>query len=159
VNNATMLAVRFDPVKLETRGTAVPVLGDVAYASLTFSSQFAFSPAPSGHGTLVYRMASGGAPAMTTLEWVDPTGRREPLRAKPGVYGNPSLSPDGKRVALTIREGGTQDVWVYDLQRDAMTPDFRRRDLLQSDLEPGWPTRRFYVLSEWHLPGSRGRRR
>ena len=27
-------------------------------------------------GTLVYRKASGGASAMMTLQWVDPTGRR-----------------------------------------------------------------------------------
>jgi serine/threonine-protein kinase len=58
-----------------------------------------------------------------TLEWVDPTGKREPLRAKPGeFFGYPRLSPDGKRVALLVRdaEGGT-DIWVYDQQRDAMT--------------------------------------
>jgi serine/threonine-protein kinase len=59
---------------------------------------------------------------------VDPSGRREPLQAnrreplqaKPSVYQNASLSPDGKRVALVVGEGG-QDVWVYDLQRDTMT--------------------------------------
>ena len=31
------------------------------------------------------------------------------------------LSPDGKRLAMTVTEGGNQDVWVYDPQRDAMT--------------------------------------
>ena len=56
-----------------------------------------------------------------TLQWVDPTGKKEPLRAKPGVYRYPSLSPDGKRVALAVTEGGSQDIWVYDPQRDAMT--------------------------------------
>src|SRR4029453_7620717 len=39
---------------------------------------------------------------------------------KPGVYRFPSLSPDGRRVALTVAEGG-QEVWVYDSKRDAMT--------------------------------------
>jgi len=56
-----------------------------------------------------------------TVQWVDATGRREPLRATPGTYQQPSLSPDGKRVALTVSEGGNRDVWVFDSQRDAMT--------------------------------------
>jgi len=120
VNQATLFAVPFDLAKLETRGTAVPVLDDVAHLT-NRAGLFDFSSAPAGHGTLVYRKASGGA-GMVTLEWVDQAGKREPLRAKPGVYtGHPALSPDGKRIALTDSEGGTPNVWVYDPQRDAMT--------------------------------------
>ena len=117
VNKATLFAIPFDLDTLETRGTAVPVLDDVAYNALVGSGEFDVSRT----GTLVYRRASGGASALTTLQWVDPTGKKEPLRAKPGAYQDPSLSPDGKRVALTVTEGGSQDVWVYDPQRDAMT--------------------------------------
>jgi Tol biopolymer transport system component len=117
VNKATMFAVPFDPDKLETRGTAVPVLDDVAVASATGIGQFDFSRT----GTLVYRRASGGVSGnLTTLQWVDATGRKEPLRAKPGDYANPVLSPDGKRVALTVIDGGSRDIWIYDSQRDAM---------------------------------------
>jgi len=124
VNKATMFAVPFDLDKLETRGTAVPVLDDVAYAAGTNVGQFAFSSAPSGHGTLIYRRPGGSASGMTKLQWVDATGKpsgNAPLLAKPGVYADPRLSPDGKRVALTVMEGGSQDIWVYDPQRDAMT--------------------------------------
>jgi serine/threonine-protein kinase len=120
VNRGTMFAIPFDLAKLETRGTAVPVLDDVAHSS-TGSGQFDFSLAPSGHGTLVYRRASGGEAGMATLQWVAQTGKIEPLRAKPGLYSMPRLSPDGKQVALTVFEGGSPDVWVYDPQRDAMT--------------------------------------
>ena len=122
VNNATLYAVPFDPDKLETRGTAVPIVDDVASNPTLGAAQVSFSSAPSGHGTLVYRKANGGgAPPMTIVEWVDATGRKEPLLAKPGVYRNPSLSPDGKRVALAISDGGNSDIWVYDSQRDTMT--------------------------------------
>jgi serine/threonine protein kinase/Tol biopolymer transport system component len=122
VNKATLFAIPFDLDKLETRGTAVPVLDDVAYLSQVGTGQFDFSREPSGHGTLVYRRSSGGASAtMATLQWVDPTGKKEPLQARPGDYRGLSLSPDGKRVALAITEGGSSDVWVYDPQRDAMT--------------------------------------
>jgi len=56
-----------------------------------------------------------------TLQWVYPTGKKEPLRAEPGAYLFSRLSPNGRRVAITIRDGGSSDVWVYDPQRDAMT--------------------------------------
>jgi Protein kinase domain/WD40-like Beta Propeller Repeat len=122
VNNTTLYAVPFDPDKLETDGTAVPIVDDVASNPTLGAAQVSFSSAPSGHGTLVYRKANGGgAPAMVTLEWVDSTGRKNPLLAKPGVYRNPSLSPDGKRVVLAISDGGNSDIWVYDSQRDTMT--------------------------------------
>jgi serine/threonine protein kinase/Tol biopolymer transport system component len=121
LNRATLFAVPFDLDKLETRGTAVPILDEVAFAPLTFTGQFNFAWGPAGHGTLVYRKVRGGATATMTLQWVDSTGKKEPLLAKPGAYTNPSVSPDGKRVALSVVDGGSQDVWVYDSQRDSMT--------------------------------------
>jgi Tol biopolymer transport system component/tRNA A-37 threonylcarbamoyl transferase component Bud32 len=117
VNKARLFAIPFDPDKLETRGTAVPVLDDVSYLSTTGSGQLDFSRS----GTLVYRRESGGAATMNTLQWVDPTGKKAALRAKPGVYESPGLSPDGNRIALTVSEAGSQDIWVYDQQRDTMT--------------------------------------
>jgi serine/threonine-protein kinase len=121
VNKATLFAIQFDPDKLETRGTAVPVLDDVAYESTVGTGQFDFSPAPSGHGTLVYLRAGANASGMTLLQWVDPTGKKEPLRAKPGVYNSLSLAPDENRVALAVVKGPGAGVWVYDPQRDTMT--------------------------------------
>jgi serine/threonine-protein kinase len=79
INKATMFAVPFDLDKLETRGTAVPVLDDVAYQAAVGTGQFDVSWGPSGHGTLVYRKAADQAAAMTRLEWVDPSGKRDPL--------------------------------------------------------------------------------
>jgi serine/threonine-protein kinase len=117
VNKATLFAVPFDLDKLETSGTAAPVLDDVAYDSVDGAGQFDLSST----GTLVYRRASGVASTMTTVQWVDPAGRKEPLRVKPGDYEDPSLSPDGKQLALAVSEGGSEDVWIYDRERDAMT--------------------------------------
>jgi WD40 repeat protein/predicted Ser/Thr protein kinase len=119
LNKGTLFAIPFDLAKLEAHGTAVPVLDDVRNANFGISP-FDFSSAPSGHGTLVYRKA-GGVEGLATLQWVDSNGKIEPLRLKPGLYSRPILSPDGKRVTLSISEGGISDVWVYDIQRDAMT--------------------------------------
>jgi eukaryotic-like serine/threonine-protein kinase len=58
---------------------------------------------------------------LTTVQWLDTAGMKEPLLTKPGMYVNPSLSPDGKRLAIEVRDGASQDLWVYDLLRDVMT--------------------------------------
>jgi serine/threonine protein kinase/Tol biopolymer transport system component len=117
-NGAKLFAIPFDLDKLETRGTAIPVLDDVGYFALFGGGGLDFSRA----GTMVYRRTTAGVPAtMSTVHWVDSAGKGEPLRLKPGAYSEPSLSPDGKRVALLFADGGRPDIWVYDLQRDAMT--------------------------------------
>jgi Tol biopolymer transport system component len=117
-NKGTLFAIRFDLNRLETRGTAVPVLDGVAYEPIAGAAHFDVSR----NGTLVYRKASGGAAdRLTTVEWLDAAGKKAWLLAKPGTYGALRLSPDGKRLAVEVREGSRRDVWVYDQQRDAMT--------------------------------------
>jgi len=64
----------------------------------------------------VYQSGSGSG--LMTLQWMDATGRTQPLVSKPGKYLAPEISPDGSRVALTDRG----EVWVYDPRRDTMTP-------------------------------------
>ena len=58
---------------------------------------------------------------MVTLQWLDGGGKLQSLPAKPGAYGQPRLSPDGKLVALTVPNGSGSDIWTYDWQRDAMS--------------------------------------
>jgi serine/threonine-protein kinase len=117
VNQATLFAIRFDLDTLTTRGTPVPVVDDVAHETQGGVGQFEVSRT----GTLVYRRALGGASSLTTLQWVDATARKEPLPARPGAYQDLSLSPDGTQVALVVMDGGSEDIWVYDIHRDTMT--------------------------------------
>ena len=113
--NATMFAVPFDLERMEARGTAVAVLDDVAYDPVAHGAQYDVSRT----GTLVYRRHVGSS---ATVQWLDPTGKQEPLLAKPGAYvGTPRVSPDGKRIAISIVDGSNQDIWVYEPKRDAMT--------------------------------------
>jgi serine/threonine-protein kinase len=109
-NKGTLFAILFDLERFETRGTAVPVLDDVA-------GQFAFSPS----GALVYRKGVDEASAMRTIQWLDSAGKKQPLLDKPGMYSTPRLSPDGKRLAMAVREGSNPDIWVYEQLRDATT--------------------------------------
>jgi serine/threonine-protein kinase len=52
---------------------------------------------------------------------MDSTGKTTPLLAKPGVYGAPRFSPDGKRLAFTEMGSKGPDMWVYDWERDIST--------------------------------------
>jgi serine/threonine-protein kinase len=117
VNKSTLFAIPFDPGKLETSGNAIPILDDLkvdpVLADLSFSS----------NGTLVYRKGGVGTVSrQSTMQWIDAAGKRSPLMTKAGAYRIARLSPDAKRLAMEVTEdGGDQNVWVYDAQRDAMT--------------------------------------
>lgn len=115
-NRSTLFAVPFDLNHLEKQGTPVSVLDDVEF-SPTYESQFDVS----GTGTLVYRKAGRGADEMTTIQWVDAAGKKEPLVSKPGGYVYVRLSPDGRRLAADVREGTATDIRVYDLERETWT--------------------------------------
>jgi len=117
VNRATLFGIPFDLDALETRGTAVPLLEDVAHETLVGEGQFDVSRT----GTLVYRKSTGSQALEKTLQWLDASGRREALRARPALVQDISLSPDGRLIALTIDDGANTDLWIYDPQRDAMT--------------------------------------
>jgi Tol biopolymer transport system component len=116
VNRGTLFAVPFDVDRLEVHGTPAPVLDQVGYNAAQGSAQLDFSQA----GTLIYRSGGAGG-GLLTVAWLDGAGKTQPLLAKPGNYGRPSLSPDGQRLAVEVTEGSGTDIWVYDWQRDTMT--------------------------------------
>ena len=140
IKKGTLFAIPFDLDRLETRGTAIPVLEAVSRTGVG-AAQFDFSRS----GTMVYRTGGGGETGMMTVQWLDgTTGKKEPMWAKPGIYTAPHLSPDGKRLALGVNEGGREDVWVYDRQRAAM-----ERLTLSGGRNPTWsrPTGRYIVFT------------
>ncbi len=112
IRNGALFAVPFDLSRLETRGTAVPILEDIAGNPLTGGGQLAFSRT----GTLVYLSGKPGASvSLGQLSWLDALGKREPLITVPSVLG-PRLSPDGRRLTFF----GTIDISVYDLDRGSL---------------------------------------
>jgi serine/threonine-protein kinase len=47
--------------------------------------------------------------------------KKETLTSKTGDYTKIRFSPDGKRLAVEIRDKGVQDIWVYEIQRESWT--------------------------------------
>ena len=119
VQAGTLMAVPFDAARLEVRGPPVAVLSGIMEMNRLRNSglgnqapQVSFSAA----GTLAYVPA--GTPKQTTLVWVDRTGVETPTKASGGAYYQPRISPDGQRVAVTVRGADHDDVWMYDLTRE-----------------------------------------
>lgn len=110
----TLMAVRFDPDRLEVQGTAVPVVNDLMTIAFSGAPQFAVSST----GTLVYLSAPPQSPE-NTLDWIDRSGNVQPFGLKPGLYQSPRFSPDGHKLALTIRLPSPQ-IWIYDLDRGTL---------------------------------------
>ena len=117
-NRSTMFAVPFDLTAREVHGAAVPVLTDIAFDIAAGISQYSIS----ADGTLVYRRNAAGASGTSNAVWLDTSGKQDLLPMKPAQFGTvPRLSPDGKRLAMAIREGANQDIWIYDIERAQMT--------------------------------------
>jgi Tol biopolymer transport system component len=128
--DGTLRAVAFDLARLETRGTAVPVVPEVVTSGVG-----GVDAAFAGDGTLVYVSGRESAAAVQrTLVWVDRQGRETPIPAPPRAYVTPRLSPDGTRIALYAADQ-EQDLWVWDLARATLT---RLTFESSSELNPTW---------------------
>jgi eukaryotic-like serine/threonine-protein kinase len=107
--NGQLLAVRFDPTRLEVSGQPFTVLDGVLMSRNTGVANFDLAT----NGDLAYipGKAEGGA---RTLVWVDRSGRAEKVALPPRSYLHPRISPDGLKVAVEI-EGSHHDIHVYDV--------------------------------------------
>jgi serine/threonine-protein kinase len=110
VTKGAILAVPFDLDRLEVRGTSVR-LGEVASNPNLGFAEFDFS----SNGTLAYRV--GGPERLINMQWMDSAGKAVPIGIEPAYFMFPSLSPDGRRVAYTVSQESSEDLWIYDLGR------------------------------------------
>ncbi len=107
----SIMAQRFDPDKLQLSGDPAPVAGPVGSFSQVYYAMFSASDT----GVLLYR---GGGSGGFQLIWIDSQGRPDGTLGEPGLYVWPSISPDGKRVAVSQTSQGNQDIWVWDIARE-----------------------------------------
>ncbi len=111
VANGTLLAAPFDLNRLEVRGPATPVMEDLSENTHLGFAHLDFSRG----GTMVFR--KGRSETQSTIQWLDSTGKTEPLLSEPAQYEFPRISPDGSRLAFLVNEGSGRGVWIYDWQR------------------------------------------
>jgi len=114
-HGGTLMAVPFDPQRLELTGATVPAVEGVLQSAFSGAAQYSISAT----GSLIY--VPGGVQATQhKLVWVNRNGVEQPIAAPARAYRIPRLSPDGRRVVSGIDEDGSQ-VWLYDLSRETLS--------------------------------------
>ncbi len=109
-----LYAVPFDPERLEVRGASRIVVENIRDEGEISPANYAVSAT----GTLAY------VPSSTTLSrlvWIDRTGNAVPLKLRPRRYHFPALSPDGKRLAVTLQDGAVRNVWTASVDGEPLT--------------------------------------
>jgi serine/threonine protein kinase len=112
---AVLMGVPFDLAKLEVTGNPVPLIEGLSISPVTGAANFDVSR----EGTLVHVI---GLPGLGHSEpvWVDRRGAAKPLGLPARSYVQPSLSHDGRYLALHIVEE-SNDVWTHDTSRGTLT--------------------------------------
>jgi serine/threonine-protein kinase len=139
----TVLTVPFDSRRMEVTGAPTPVLDGVYTHPQNGLSQFAVS----GSGTLAF-VRSTSIAVEQRLVSVDRSGKVQTIRENLQTFGGMRLSPDGRRLAIALRQGGhAPEVWVQDLARGLLS---RLTFGPASNFNPAWTTdgKRLFYVSE-----------
>ncbi len=115
MRGGTIFLASLDHRNWRLTSEAVPVLNGVAH-SLDGAAQFSVS----GSGGLLYLPGADDESART-LVWVDRNGAIEPVAAPPQAYTMARLSPNGRMIAVAIDGRTAEDIWTYDIARNALS--------------------------------------
>ena len=129
VRDGVLLAQPFDARGLRMTGEPRRLVDDVALFAPTGVAGFSVSQ----EGTLVVRHRRGPS----RLAWLDRDGRETGTLLDPGLYGDLKLSPEGRRLAVSIDDPrtGSSDIWIVDLERGVPS---RLTSSPRSEMVPRW---------------------
>lgn len=116
MRDQTLMAQPFNVRRLETTGVPVPIAEHVVIHGGINRPMFSASD----NGVLIYQMGSSNGG--WNLSWYTRDGRPAGTLGELDSYFDPSLSPDGKRLAVALFSAqGTSDIWIFDLLRKTKT--------------------------------------
>ena len=89
-------------------GSTTVVANAVGYQPSTYWTALAVAQ----NGTLIYNTGVGAA--QSALTWMDRSGKELGRIGDPAIMANPTLSPDGSRVAVDIsdQKANNVDIWI-----------------------------------------------
>jgi Tol biopolymer transport system component/predicted Ser/Thr protein kinase len=151
VHEGVLFGVPFDSASLELRGTAVPLLDDVAADPSSGAGQFSFGGAKPG--TFVYQ-AGKVSPPTWPVSWLDSSGKTQPLISSLGIYVFPRFSPDGRRLAFA-QAGANGGIFVHDFERDMTSHLVFDTDSLKNNF-PTWSPDGKHIVFRFLSPGKWG---
>jgi Tol biopolymer transport system component len=103
-----LVSVAFDASSGTVSGSTNVVANVVGFQPSTYWSAFAVAQ----NGTLIYNTSIGAA--QSALTWMDRSGKELGRVGDPAIMDNPTLSPDGSRVAVDISDekANNVDIWI-----------------------------------------------
>jgi eukaryotic-like serine/threonine-protein kinase len=103
-----LVSVPFDSSSATVSGSVNPVANQVGFQPSTYWAAIAVAP----NGTLIYNTEVGAADS--ALTWINRAGKELGRLGEPGIMANPTLSPDGNRVAVDITDikANNVDIWL-----------------------------------------------
>ncbi len=103
-----LVSVAFDPSSRTVSGSTTVVANLVGFQPSTYWAAFTAAQ----NGTVIYNTDVGAARSVPT--WIDRSGKELGRIGDPAIMDNPSLSPDGSRVAVDIsdQKANNVDVWI-----------------------------------------------
>lgn len=114
---SNIYAVPFDADTLEITGSPVGLVDNVTSDPAETIFQFAVSDS----GTLIYVPKARNLKEKNNLVWLDRNGNEDFLGTEPDYYGSIQISPDGTKVAASIRDGSSYNIWVWNSNRGNWT--------------------------------------
>jgi Tol biopolymer transport system component len=110
IRNDVLVAQPFDLASLQTTGPEVIVARGLAIDPDLGNAQYGVSD----NGVLLFQTAFG---TETRLALVDRGGNVELLHDDKRMLRFPRMSPDGTQISVSIIDGQTEDVWLFELER------------------------------------------
>ncbi len=103
-----LVSIAFDTSTGAVSGSPSVIAGTVGFQPSTYWTALTAAE----NGTLIYSASAEGA--RSALTWIDRTGKELGRVGEPGIMYNPTLSPDGSRVAVDITDekANNIDVWI-----------------------------------------------
>ena len=111
---SALLAQPFDPGSGRTLGEPVPLVDSVQFDSGVWRAVFSVSD----NGIMVYHR--GSTVLGSELAWLDRAGKEVGARLPRDSYRDPTVSPDGKRLAVAIGDP-LRAIWILDIARGTRT--------------------------------------
>jgi Tol biopolymer transport system component len=107
IRQGTLFAQAFDIQRLALAGEAIPIADRVSVVSA------------SAAGPIAYRI--GSTNTQTQFVWFDGSGKENERIGGRDNTSNPSLSPDGRYVAVQRSVNGNTDIWLLELARGVLS--------------------------------------